>query len=102
MKMDGRTGPEISELLKNNFSLTISEACASLKFAGFNTLDIAASLKAAPYNAAYAELTAGLKAASFDASAVADALRMHYSDALAYLGGNIVKGVTQVLIELVY
>ena len=102
MKMDGKTGPEISEILKNNFSLTISDACASLKFAGFSALDIAAALKAAPYNAPYAELTAGLKAAGFDASAVADALQIQYADIFAYEGGNLVSNITDVLVEQGY
>ncbi|HHV98444.1 MAG TPA: hypothetical protein GXX36_02525 [Clostridiaceae bacterium] len=99
MKMDGKTGKEILEILKNNLHQDISEACVSLKFAGFDASSIAAALKPAPYNAKYDGVAKGLLTAGFDASTAAKALMSEYSDVFEYIGGDAAGIITETLDE---
>jgi hypothetical protein len=102
MKMDGKTGQEISVILKNNLHQDISEACVSLKFAGFDASSIAAALKQAPYNADYNEAAKGLLEAGFNAPAAAKALKAEYLDVFNYIGGDIAERIIKALREQGY
>ncbi|HHW30809.1 MAG TPA: fibronectin type III domain-containing protein [Clostridiaceae bacterium] len=102
MKMDGKTGKEILEILKNNLHQSISEACVSLKFAGFDAFSIAAALKPDPYKATYKEVAKGLLAAGFDASTAAKALQAEYLDVFQYEGGDITESIITALDEQGY
>jgi len=102
MKMDGKTGQEILEILKNNLHQDISEACVSLKFAGFDASGIAAALKPAPYKALYNEVAKGLLTAGFDASTAAKALKAEYLDVFQYIGGDIAGHIIDALYKQGY